>query len=222
MASCGVTNVSIRLPQFHPGARSREAAAAGQCEQPSQKTRSLQLAGGGIKPAQAYPAAEISSGDGVKSGGVIKYDLDWLVDNWESTSCDLWEEVESNNFFWNRFTMRKAMYLAASFAKRMGDKSTADIYAGVAGQMDGDVKAHFNGTHQHAFCSLCPSLSHSHVLCVQVLAATPYNQSRLLLSSFHLSTPFVSCASPPPPPIPPSEENNMSRITHVGNHHQNI
>lgn len=83
--------------------------------------------------------------DGVNNGGLVKHDLDWLVDNWQSSSCDLWEEVQSNNFFWNRFTMRRAMYLGAEFAGQMGDKATAQKYAAVASAMDGDVAAHFNG-----------------------------------------------------------------------------
>ena len=28
---------------------------------------------------------------GAKHGGAIKYDLDWIVNNWQSSGCDLWE-----------------------------------------------------------------------------------------------------------------------------------
>jgi hypothetical protein len=27
-------------------------------------------------------------------GGSIKYDLDWVADNWNSHGCDLWEEIQ--------------------------------------------------------------------------------------------------------------------------------
>lgn len=32
----------------------------------------------------------------------IKFDLDWIMTNWMSDGCDLWEEVRSNDFFWGR------------------------------------------------------------------------------------------------------------------------
>ena len=37
--------------------------------------------------------------------GVIKHDLDWVVTGWDSNTCDLWEEVQSTDFFWNRVTV---------------------------------------------------------------------------------------------------------------------
>ena len=36
----------------------------------------------------------------VYHGGAIKYDLDWVVDNWNTQGCDLWEEITSTDFFW--------------------------------------------------------------------------------------------------------------------------
>lgn len=36
------------------------------------------------------------------NGGAIKWDLDWVLNNWEADGCDLWEEVRSNDFFWVR------------------------------------------------------------------------------------------------------------------------
>lgn len=27
------------------------------------------------------------------NGGAIKFDLDWVVNNWQQNGCDLWEEV---------------------------------------------------------------------------------------------------------------------------------
>lgn len=95
---------------------------------------------------KAYVQAALWTGsDSNNNGGVIKYDLDWVADNWQTTSCDLWEEVESNNFFWNRFTMRRAMLLGAEFAKVMGDSVSENKYVGVATQMLYDVNAHYNG-----------------------------------------------------------------------------
>jgi glucoamylase len=34
------------------------------------------------------------------NGGAVKYDLDWVAQNWQSNGCDLWEEVQSTDFFW--------------------------------------------------------------------------------------------------------------------------
>ncbi len=32
----------------------------------------------------------------------VRFDLKWIFDNWASNGCDLWEEVRSTDFFWNR------------------------------------------------------------------------------------------------------------------------
>lgn len=50
---------------------------------------------------------------GAKNGGLVKYDLDWQADNWESNGCDLWEEIQSTDFFWNRYTMRASLTVGA-------------------------------------------------------------------------------------------------------------
>jgi glucoamylase len=64
----------------------------------------------------------------VYQGGAIKRDLDYIVSGYSSDTCDLWEEIRSTNFFWNRFTMKKAMGLGADFASRMGDSSSSSNY----------------------------------------------------------------------------------------------
>ena len=33
---------------------------------------------------------------------------DWVVANYSSSTCDLWEEVRSEDFFWNRYSMRSS------------------------------------------------------------------------------------------------------------------
>ena len=38
-----------------------------------------------------------------------KQNLDWVAQNYDSETCDLWEEVRSTDFFWNRYTMRKVL-----------------------------------------------------------------------------------------------------------------
>ena len=85
-----------------------------------------------------HAVAEITVADPVQNwvgtlhGGAIKYDLDYVVDGYASDTCDLWEEVRSDDFFWNRFTMRAALTKGASFAKFKGDDTRSSIYAGAA------------------------------------------------------------------------------------------
>lgn len=82
----------------------------------------------------------------VKNGGAIKYDLDWIVDNWQSEGCDLWEEVRSDDFFWGRMTMKKALQLGSEFATAMGDQASAAKYASVAKDVIRSLPSHWTGT----------------------------------------------------------------------------
>jgi glucoamylase len=40
---------------------------------------------------------------------LIRTDLDWAAGNSASATCDLWEEVRSEDFFWNRYSGRRAV-----------------------------------------------------------------------------------------------------------------
>ena len=33
---------------------------------------------------------------------LVSFDMEWVLENWESEGCDLWEEVRSDNFYFNR------------------------------------------------------------------------------------------------------------------------
>lgn len=83
--------------------------------------------------------------DSANQGGAIKYDLDWVAQNWQSNTCDLWEEVQSNDFFWNRYTMRKALFMGADFATKMQDSSTASTYLQAAKAVNATIYRHYNG-----------------------------------------------------------------------------
>ena len=76
----------------------------------------------------------------------IKYDLDWVVSGYDENSCDLWEEVQSNDFFWNRVTQKKALIMGAAFAASMGDSSTAESYKAAAGSIRSKLASHWTGT----------------------------------------------------------------------------
>lgn len=49
-----------------------------------------------------YVKQYLWTGSSAYNGGAIKYDLDWVINHWTENGCDLWEEVRSDNFFWNR------------------------------------------------------------------------------------------------------------------------
>jgi glucoamylase len=79
-------------------------------------------------------------------GGAIKYDLDYIINNYATSTCDLWEEVRDADFFWNRATMKKAMIAGASFANQMGDSATAQKYLDTMRTINGTLyKNHYNG-----------------------------------------------------------------------------
>lgn len=61
-------------------------------------------------------------------GGIIFHNLEYVVNNWASYTCDIWEEVASNDIFWNRFTMKKALLVGSRFARRLGSHEQADLY----------------------------------------------------------------------------------------------
>lgn len=50
---------------------------------------------------------------------LIKYDMDWVHTNWTSDGCDLWEEVHSNDFFWNRMSYYYAMDIGAKLLEKL-------------------------------------------------------------------------------------------------------
>ena len=75
------------------------------------------IAAGEMSYVQQY----LWTGDKNKyNGGAIKYDLDYVITNYNTNTCDLWEEIRDSDLFWNRATMKKAMILGASFASKMG------------------------------------------------------------------------------------------------------
>mmetsp|Transcript_31922 Transcript_31922/g.69889 ORF Transcript_31922/g.69889 Transcript_31922/m.69889 type:complete len:502 (+) Transcript_31922:46-1551(+) len=85
--------------------------------------------------------------DGKYNGGLIKYDLAWVVANWQQNSCDLWEEVQSEDFFWGRYTMRAGLMVGAQLAEAMGDTASAATYRSTASDIEGTLGRHFNGAY---------------------------------------------------------------------------
>lgn len=75
----------------------------------------------------------------------IQIDLDWQAANWEANGCDLWEEIRSNDFFWNRYTIRAALTNGAAFAKTQGDATRASTYSNAATAVSATLESHYNG-----------------------------------------------------------------------------
>jgi glucoamylase len=74
---------------------------------------------------------------------IMKMDLDWVAANYASVGCDLWEEVRSGDFFWNRFTMRKALLQGAKFARDVGkDSARSSAYEEAAKDITQALSAH--------------------------------------------------------------------------------
>mmetsp|Transcript_81034 Transcript_81034/g.204010 ORF Transcript_81034/g.204010 Transcript_81034/m.204010 type:complete len:546 (+) Transcript_81034:69-1706(+) len=84
--------------------------------------------------------------DGSHKGGVVRFDLDWLVSNWQQNSCDLWEEVQSSDFFWGRYTMRASLHTGAQLAEKMGDMAAAERYRRVKAEIEQGLMSHYDGT----------------------------------------------------------------------------
>jgi glucoamylase len=81
-------------------------------------------------------------------GGIIKYDLDYILGGYNSNTCDLWEETWSTDFFWNRITMKKAMILGSKFASQMGDSSSASKYSSMISTLSSSLYSnHWNGVY---------------------------------------------------------------------------
>eukprot|EP01061_Rhynchopus_euleeides_P003616 TRINITY_DN128_c0_g2_i1.p1 TRINITY_DN128_c0_g2~~TRINITY_DN128_c0_g2_i1.p1 ORF type:complete len:505 (+),score=209.55 TRINITY_DN128_c0_g2_i1:49-1515(+) len=75
---------------------------------------------------------------------LIQNDLAWVVDNWKSQGCDLWEEVRSDDFFWNRMAYIYALNEVADFADLIG-MTGGDNYRSVATTIQTAVASHWNG-----------------------------------------------------------------------------
>lgn len=83
-----------------------------------------------------------TSGD--YNGGAIKYDLDWVANNFlGANTCDLWEEVRNTEFFWNYYNARKALLKGSAFATKMGDSTRASKYKSVAQQIEAGINSTF-------------------------------------------------------------------------------
>lgn len=69
-------------------------------------------------------------------------DLDWAAANWASQGCDLWEEIQSEDFFWDRYTTRTALKMGSSFAAKQGDSNRENTYRIAAQEIEKSLSDH--------------------------------------------------------------------------------
>uniref|UniRef100_A0A7S4LNP1 glucan 1,4-alpha-glucosidase n=1 Tax=Oxyrrhis marina TaxID=2969 RepID=A0A7S4LNP1_OXYMA len=96
-----------------------------------------------------YAMAKVAAGDKSQTSAiydVVKHDLEWVVSNWQQNGCDLWEEIQSNDFFWGRYTMRAGLNAGAVLADEAGDSATASTYRSVMKDIEATLGNHYTGS----------------------------------------------------------------------------
>lgn len=107
--------------------------------------------GGWCRPQNDGPGLQAislinSANDPQKSWSTIKYNLDYIVSGYNSNTCDLWEEITSTDFFWNRITMAKALSLGSQFANTLGYTSDSEKWLNSANLIKSNIyNTHWNG-----------------------------------------------------------------------------
>jgi glucoamylase len=87
-----------------------------------------------------------TASDYLKSWSSIKYNLDYIVSGYNSDTCDLWEEIISPDFFWNRATMVKSLLLGSRLATKLGFTEDAKIWNTTSTTIKNDIySTHWNG-----------------------------------------------------------------------------
>lgn len=76
----------------------------------------------------------------------IKNDLDWILANWQGDGCDLWEEVRSNDFFWNRGAYVYTLSLCAELFAKIGDSAYAGRCSSLKSTVQASLETHWTGS----------------------------------------------------------------------------
>jgi len=84
-----------------------------------------------------------NSGNGDTSAlwEIIKFDLAWVTGNWRQNGCDLWEEVRSEDFYFNRMAYVYSLNIAADFGEMIGQSGSA--YRSLAEEIKGETMGHW-------------------------------------------------------------------------------
>jgi len=102
-----------------------------------------QTDGPGLRSITLMAYAKAKQSIAQRAWALVKQDLDYVVANHSSIGCDLWEEVQSEDFFWNHYTMRKALLQGSEFASTVaGDTQRAAQYEQVAKTLTDSLSNH--------------------------------------------------------------------------------
>jgi len=74
---------------------------------------------------------------------LVAFDLAWVQQNWASSGCDLWEEVQSEDFFFNRMAYIYSLREAAGFAEAVGRQNEAASLLATADVISAATVGHF-------------------------------------------------------------------------------
>merc|ERR1711992_35664 len=72
---------------------------------------------------------------------LASFDMEWVLGNWQSEGCDLWEEVRSNDFYFNRAGYIYSLNTAANFAEMIGE--SGQEYRNKANEILEATKPHY-------------------------------------------------------------------------------
>ena len=85
--------------------------------------------------------AESGNGDPSAIWEIVAYDMAWVTENWDSMGCDLWEEVRSDDFFFNKMAFIYSLNVAADFGDMIGKDGAS--YRAVAEDIKTATKTHW-------------------------------------------------------------------------------
>jgi len=71
----------------------------------------------------------------------VSYDMAWVTENWRQNGCDLWEEVRSEDFYFNRMAYIYSLNIAADFADQIGQSGAN--FRSVAEEIKGETMGHW-------------------------------------------------------------------------------
>jgi len=72
---------------------------------------------------------------------IVSYDMAWVQEHWTETGCDLWEEVRSDDFYFNRMAYIYSLNVAADFADAVGQSGSA--YRSLAEEIKTATQGHW-------------------------------------------------------------------------------
>lgn len=72
--------------------------------------------------------------------------MDYIFNSWTSEGCDLWEEVRSTDFFWNRASYVYALDIGQKFFDQIGDSSMSSKCGSTKSSVKATLDGHWTGS----------------------------------------------------------------------------